>query len=280
MVSIREQTVLITGSTDGIGKLVAMELAKRGTGILIHGRDLTKCRLVRDEIYKSSGNPKVEYYLADFSSLHDVEHMIEDINENHHRLDVLINNAGVLPVHREGERRHLSAQEHDLCFSVNYLAPFLLTHRLIPLLQAAPKARVVNVASVAQEAIDFDDLTLTSNYSPMRAYARSKLSLIMFTFELAQRLEGQNITVNCLHPGSLLDTKMVRNAFSHPQGSAQTGADALIYLATAPELDGVSGAYFDGKNEARAHDQAYDEKARSALYRVSLQLTGLAEHRK
>jgi NAD(P)-dependent dehydrogenase (short-subunit alcohol dehydrogenase family) len=275
MKSIREQSVLITGSTDGIGKIAAMHLALMGATVFIHGRDPEKCRTVRDEIWKASGNPKVKYFLADFSSLHDIVHMASAFGEIQNHLDVLINNAGIYPAANEDPNRHLSAQEYDLCFSVNYLAPFLLTHLLLPSLRAAPSARIINVTSISQEAIDFDDLMTFKNYSALRAYARSKLALTMFTFELHQMLKEENITVNCVHPGSLLDTKMIRHIPWEPLGNAETGADSEVYLATAPELEGVSGSYFDGKTPARAHEQAYDPEARQMLWRISLELTDL-----
>jgi NAD(P)-dependent dehydrogenase (short-subunit alcohol dehydrogenase family) len=275
---IREQFILVTGATDGIGKLVARHLAHMGAAVMIHGRNLEKCRDIKDEIWKSSGNPRVQYVLADFSSLHDVLHMARSVRETYNRLDVLINNAGLLPVEREDQQRHLSAQDYDLCFSVNYLAPFVLTQLLLPALEAADGARIVNVVSAAQEAIDFDDLMLTRDYTPMRAYARSKLALTMFTFELDQRLGKKNIAVNCVHPGSLLNTKMVREAMLQPLAEAASGAEVEVYLATAPELDGVSGHYFDRKSISRAHAQAYDAIARQRLWRISTELTHALVH--
>ena len=163
--------------------------------------------------------------------------------------------------------------------AVNYRAPCLLTHLLLPLLRASNAARLVNVSSAAQEPVDFQDPMLTQNdYSPMTAYSRSKLALTMFTFEMDQRLAEENITVNCLHPGSLLDTKMVRRAFTHPQGSAESGAAVEVYVATSPELEGVSGIYFNQMQRSRAHSQAYDPQARQKLWQISLESTGLATH--
>jgi NAD(P)-dependent dehydrogenase (short-subunit alcohol dehydrogenase family) len=182
----------------------------------------------------------------------------------------------VLPAGSQGGQQRYSKDGHDLCLAVNYLAPFLLTHLLLPLLRASDAARIVNVSSAAQEPVDFEDLMLENNYSPMKAYSRSKLALAMFTVELARRLEEEHITVNCLHPGSLLDTKMVRERFGQPQGSAESGAEVEVYVATASELDGVSGVYFDRKNRSRAHSQAYDSRARQQLWQISLGLTGLS----
>jgi NAD(P)-dependent dehydrogenase (short-subunit alcohol dehydrogenase family) len=278
MKPIRDQFVLVTGSTDGIGRITALRLACMGAAVILHGRDAEKCRAVRDEMRDASGNPRVECFPTDFSSLVDVRQMGLALREQYNHLDVLINNAGVLPVDSGTGERQLSDQGYDLCLAVNYLAPFLLTHLLLPSLRMSRSARIVNVSSAAQEPIDFDDLMLSDNYSPLGAYARSKLALAMFTFELDERLREEHITVNCVHPGSLLDTKMVRRAFSNPQGSAESGADVEVYLATAPELEGVSGVYFDRKERARAHAQAYDHPAREKLWQLSLELTDLVTH--
>lgn len=276
-----KRIALVTGSTDGIGKLTAQRLAEMGDAVLIHGRSLEKVRSTAEEIRRKSGNPAVAHVTADLASLAEVRRMATDVDQRYDRLDVLINNAGVLPAEAPKGERPISADGFELCLAVNYLAPFLLTHLLMPLLRAAPAARILNVSSAAQENVDFDDLMLENTaYAPMHAYARSKLALAMFTMELSQRLAKEPITVNCLHPGTLLDTKMVRRAFSHPQGSAASGAEVEVYLATDPELADVSGAYFDRKSKARAHDQAYDEQARTRLWQRSLALTGLAAYLK
>ena len=274
MKSIQEKTILVTGATDGIGKIAASRLAQMGPAVLLHGRDPQKCQTVKDEIVNTSGNRRLECLTADFSSLAEVRQMAAAIRDGH--VDVLINNAGVLPAESQSGQRRYSKDGHDLCMAVNYLAPFLLTHLLLPLLRAAEAARIVNVSSAAQEPINFTDLMLEKYYSPMKAYSRSKLALAMFTFELDQRLKAEKITVNCLHPGSLLDTKMVRQTFGRPWGSAESGADVEVYVATAPELDGVSGVYFNRKNRSQAQSQAYDQQTRQKLWQISLELTGLA----
>jgi NAD(P)-dependent dehydrogenase (short-subunit alcohol dehydrogenase family) len=276
MKPVSEQSILITGATDGIGRITAERLAQMGARVLLHGRDPKKCRAARDEIRRETGSDKLECYVADFSSLPEVRQMAAEVLNAHERLDVLINNAGVLPVPGEKKGRPLSAQGHELCMAVNYLAPFLLTILLLPPLRASDAARIVNVSSAAQEAIDFEDFMLTHGYSPMRAYARSKLALAMFTFELDHRLKAENITVNCLHPGSLLDTKMVRQAFATPQGTPESGAEVEVYVAVSPDVAGVSGAYFDRMTQARAHALAYDAAARERLWALSLELTDTA----
>jgi NAD(P)-dependent dehydrogenase (short-subunit alcohol dehydrogenase family) len=273
-----KHVILVTGSTDGIGKLTALCLAEMGAAVVVHGRQPEKVLATTEEIRRASGNPAVAHVTADLASLAEVRRMAADISRRYDRLDVLINNAGVLPVAGEKHERPLSEDGHELCLAVNYLAPFLLTHLLRPLLRAAPAARILNVSSVAQETVDCDDLDMEKGaYAPMQAYGRSKLALAMFTMELSDRIANDPMTVNCLHPGTLLDTKMVRQAFSRPRGSAESGAEVEVYLATSPEVEGVSGIYFDRKSKARAHAQAYDREARHHLWQRSLELTGLAE---
>ncbi len=266
--------ILITGSTDGIGELAALRLARNGATVLVHGRRPEKVRRVADDIRRETGDERQIGFIGDLAALEAVRRLADDIGGHYDRLDVLINNAGVLPP--DGGERPVSEDGFELCMAVNYLAPFLLTHLLMPLLQASPAARILNVSSAAQETVDLDDLMLEKTaYTPMRAYARSKLALAMFSMELSDRLEAASITVNCLHPGTLLDTKMVRQAFSQPRGSADAGAEVEAYLATSSDLEGVSGVYFDRKTRSRANEQAYDADARQRLWHRSLDLTGL-----
>ena len=279
MKPIEDRIILVTGSTDGIGKLTARRLAEMGYAVLVHGRNPGKVQEVADEIREASGNKAVSQFTADLSSLTEVRQLAGEVKDQFERLDVLINNAGVLPAQGDKGERPLSEDGHELCLAVNYLAPFLLTHLLMPLLRAAPDARILNVSSAAQETVDCDDLELEeTTYAPMHAYARSKLALAMFTMELSDRLEKGRMTVNCLHPGTLLDTKMVREAFSQPQGSAESGAEVEVYLATSPEVAGVSGTYFDRQTPTRAHDQAYDQASRDRLWQRTLELTGLVTY--
>jgi NAD(P)-dependent dehydrogenase (short-subunit alcohol dehydrogenase family) len=214
MKPIDEQIILVTGSTDGIGKLAARDLAKRGATVILHGRDLKKGEAVLDEIREDTGNHRLSFHLADFSSLSEVRRLADEIEAGFPALDVLINNAGVGIGKPDEKKRMLSRDGYELRFAVNYLAPFFLTQLLLPSLRKASPSRIVNVSSAAQSAIDFDDLMIEDGYDPMEAYSRSKLALAMFTFELAERVQDEKITVNCLHPGSLLDTKMVRESFS------------------------------------------------------------------
>jgi NAD(P)-dependent dehydrogenase (short-subunit alcohol dehydrogenase family) len=270
MRNVEEAVVVVTGSTDGLGKRVAQDLAQKGATVLLHGRDPERGEAVAREIREGTGNDDLRYYLADFSSLEQTRRLAEEIRADRDRLDVLINNAGVFA----GERT-VSEDGYELTLAVNYLAPFLLTHLLLPLLRASASARIVNVASAGQSSIDFDDPMLERRYDGMRAYARSKLALVMFTFDLAEELEGTGVSANCLHPATLMDTKMVFEAFGRASSDVQEGADATVYLAASPELEGVTGKYFDGRREARAEKQAYDPEARDRLRRLSEDLTGL-----
>jgi NAD(P)-dependent dehydrogenase (short-subunit alcohol dehydrogenase family) len=270
------RVVLITGATDGIGRLSAGRLAARGAAVLLHGRHAERCAGVKAEIERATGNRKIFTYTADLADLAQVRSLGAAILKEHPRLDVLVNNAGIGPGPARNPRA-LSAQGFELRLAVNYLAPFLLTHLLLPALRRAPAARIVNVTSAAQQTIDFDDPMLTRHYSPMRAYAQSKLALTMFTFDLAETLRDTPITVNCLHPGTLLDTKMVREAFAAPLGNPRSGAEAEVHLATDPHLEAVSGKYFFEKQEARAEAQAYDREARRKLRALSAGWVGLAD---
>ncbi len=270
MRNVEEAVVVVTGSTDGLGKRVAQDLAQKGATVLLHGRDPERGEAVAREIREGTGNEDLRYYLADFSSLEQTRRLAEEIRADHDRLDVLINNAGVFA----GERT-VSEDGYELTLAVNYLAPFLLTRLLLPLLRASAPARIVNVASGAQSPIDFDDPMLERRYASMRAYAQSKLALVMFTLDLAEELDGTGVSANCLHPATLMDTKMVFEAFGRASSDVQEGADATVYLAASPELEGVAGKYFDGRREARAEKQAYDPEARDRLRRLSEELTGL-----
>lgn len=276
MKSIQNQRILITGSTDGIGYITARRLAEMGANVILHGRNEEKIRRTQEAVKRAAERGgHVESFVADFSSLDEVRGLAESLKNTGRAVDLLINNAGVGP--GSARERRLSTDGHELIFAVNHLAPFLLTHLMLPLLRDAAPARVVNVASAAQQALDFDDLMLEKSYTPMRAYSQSKLALTMFTFGMAERLDPNSITVNCLHPGSLLDTKMVREMSTPSRGRPESGAEAVIHLALDPQLARVTGAYFDRKEPARAEEQAYDTDVRERLWKISKEMTGLLE---
>jgi NAD(P)-dependent dehydrogenase (short-subunit alcohol dehydrogenase family) len=262
--------MLVTGATDGLGKQVAHDLAASGATVLLHGRDPARGDATMSEIREATGNDRLSFHRADFASLAQVRRLAKEILAHHDRLDVLINNAGI-----GWGRREVSQDGYELLFAVNYLAPFLLSQLLLPLLERSAPARIVNVASVGQAPIDFDDVMLERSYDPVRAYRQSKLALVMFTFDLAERLRPDSVTVNCLHPATFMDTKMVRQSVGEAWSSVADGAAATLRLVTSPELDGITGRYFDQQRESRAHDQAYDRNARKQLWRLSEEFTGL-----
>jgi NAD(P)-dependent dehydrogenase (short-subunit alcohol dehydrogenase family) len=272
---LEEQTVLVTGSTDGLGKALARELAGRGATVLLHGRSSERLEDTLRELRDATGSDRLRGYLADFASLDEVRRLAGEVERDWRRLDVLVNNAGIGA--GNGGAREESADGLELRFAVNYLAPFLLTRLLLPLLTRSAPARIVNVASAGQTPIDFDDVMLERGYGGGRAYAQSKLAQIMFTFDLAERLrgDGAGVTVNALHPASLMNTKMVYETFGYTMSTVEEGVEATLRLAVSPDLDGVSGRYFDRLREARAHEQAYDPEARRRLWRLSEQLAGL-----
>jgi NAD(P)-dependent dehydrogenase (short-subunit alcohol dehydrogenase family) len=273
MKPIAQQTILITGSTDGLGKQTALALARQGATVLLHGRDQQRLETTRQEILEATGNTLVETYLTDFSSLAEVRRLADTVQTRHPRLDMLINNAGIGGGEHKG--RELSRDGYELRFAVNYLAPFLLTHLLLPCLRHTPPSRIINVGSVGQVPIDFSDVMLERHYSALDAYRQSKLALVLFTFDLAEELKGEQITVNCLHPASLMNTKMVYESFGYTLSTVEDGVNALMHLAISPALDNVTGQYFDQQRVARANAQAYDPAVRCQLRLLSEQLTGL-----
>lgn len=275
MRNLDEAVVLVTGATDGLGRRVARDLAARGATVLLHGRSRERAEAAVREIGEETGNKKPRYHLADYSSLDEVRSLAGEIRSEHERLDVLINNAGIGSGPSGDTNRSESEDGFELRFAVNYLSHFLLTRELLPLLRASEPSRIVNVASVGQAPIDFEDVMLERGYDGTRAYSQSKLALVMFAFSLAGRLEGTGVTANALHPASLMDTKMVFETFGSNMTSVAQGAEATERLAVSPDLEGVSGRYFDGKREARANAQAYDPDARERLWSLSEDLVGL-----
>lgn len=274
MKPIHEQTILVTGATDGIGKQTAIDLASRGATVIVHGRNGERGRAAVEQIVRFTGNENIRFHKADFSSLAEVRRFAAEVQDGYAGLDALINNAGT----GGSGARALSRDGYELMLAVNYLAPFLLTGLLLPMLKAN-SARVVNVASASQKRIDLSDLMLERGYSPLAAYQQSKLALVAFTFELAETFRSSGITSNCLHPGTYLDTKMVRESGVTPLGSVRSGADAVVHLAVSAELEGVTGGYFDRKREAAADKQAYDGPFRRRLWDLSARLTGLDQTR-
>jgi NAD(P)-dependent dehydrogenase (short-subunit alcohol dehydrogenase family) len=268
------KTVLITGSTDGVGRYVAAKLAASGARVLIHGRDKTRAKALIEEI-RQAGGGEPTFYQADLSSLADVRRLAEAVLADHTRLDVFVSNAGI-GSQNEGPARQTSHDGHELRFAVNYLSGFLLAHLLLPLLRASAPSRIVNVASLGQHPIDFDDVMITRGYSGGRAYAQSKLAQIMFTIDLARELVGSGVTVNSLHPATYMNTTMVRAGGVTPVSTVEQGGGAILHLVSGDDVTGKTGLFFNGMKQAQANPQAYDEAARKRLRALSLELTGLA----
>ena len=270
MADATHRTALITGATDGVGRVVAQTLGAQRWRILVHGRDQARGDSLVKEIRKAGG--EALFLHADLASLADVRRLAEQVSASTERLDLLINNAGIGTA---GSGRQTSADGHELRFAVNYLAHFLLTYLLLPLLKASAPSRIVNVSSAGQQAIDFSDVMLSRSYSGAAAYCQSKLAQIMFTIDLAKELEGSGIIVNALHPSTYMNTTMVKRAGVSPMSRVEDGAAAILKLAVSPELAGRSGLYFNVQREARANGQAYDADARRRLRTLSLELAGL-----
>jgi NAD(P)-dependent dehydrogenase (short-subunit alcohol dehydrogenase family) len=263
------ETIVITGATDGLGKGLATELAPSGARLILHGRNEEKGQALLEELAPSATGELV-WLRADLSSLDEVRELADALNEEE-RLDVLVNNAGI----GTAGPREESAEGYELTFAVDYLAPFLLTRQLLPLIQRSAPARIVNVSSAGQAPIDFDDVMLERDYTGFQAYSQSKLALVMLTFDLAEELEGSGVTANCLHPGTYLPTNMVRQAGVEPVTPLEDGIAATMRLISSPEVEGVNGHYFDGTSESAPHPQAEDPEARRRLRELSAELTGI-----
>jgi NAD(P)-dependent dehydrogenase (short-subunit alcohol dehydrogenase family) len=270
---LEEQTVLVTGSTDGLGRALARELAALGATVLLHGRSSERLEDSLRGLRNATGSERLRGYLADFASLDEVRRLAGEMERDWACLDVLVNNAGIGAGNRGA--REESADGLELRFAVNYLAPFLLTNLLLPLLTRSAPARIVNVASAGQAPIDFDDVWLERHYDGVQAYCQSKLALVMLTLDLAEELQDRGVTANCLHPGTYMPTKMVAHAGVRPVDSLETGVRSTTNLVASPELAHVTGRYFDRLTEAHAHPQAYDEDARRRLRELSERLVGV-----
>ncbi|MGA5410190.1 SDR family NAD(P)-dependent oxidoreductase [Streptomyces lavendulocolor] len=268
---MNRRTVLITGATQGLGRGLALDLAERGHTLLLHGRDRGRLETVAAEVARRAPGATVRTYLADLADLDQVHAMAARVRAAEPRLDGLVNNA-VAGGGSEPLRRESSRQGHELRFAVNHLAPYALVRDLLPLLTASAPARVVNVASIGQETVDFDDVMLEHGYEGLRAYCRSKLAMIMATFELAAELDGTGVTVNTLHPAHLMDTEGVRAYGLTPVVAVDEGVRPTVRLLLDPDLASVTGRYFDRFTDARAHDQAYDPEARARLMRLTDEL--------
>jgi retinol dehydrogenase 14 len=277
------KTVLVTGATGGIGKATAIGLARLGARVGIAGRDMARAEAAAADIHAAANNAAVDAFAADLSSQTEVRRLAREVLDRYPRLDVLVNNVGGFWAHR-----HTTAEGLERTFALNHLAPFLLTNLLLDRLKASAPARVITVSSGAQAMgrIDFDDLQGARHYSGLRAYNQSKLANVMFTYELARRLHGSGVTATCVHPGVVRTnfgaedqawfftaiSRVVRPFLKTPAQGAQTS----IYLASSPEVDGVTGRFFAKRKPKTANKLAYDTDMTARLWQVSADLVGLA----
>jgi NAD(P)-dependent dehydrogenase (short-subunit alcohol dehydrogenase family) len=268
-----QPTIFITGATDGLGRALAERLALDGATLLLHGRDQHRLDRAAAEIAERANGTEPRAFLADLADLKQVRKLADEVQRATSRLDVFVSNAGIGSGEPDGHDRRTSADGYELRFAVNYLAGFLLTTELLPLLRASAPARLINVASLGQQTLDFDDLMLERDYSGVRAYCQSKLAQIMSGFELAGRVPAEQVTVNSLHPATFMPTKMVLAERGSSVDTLETGVASTEPLASDPALAGVTGRFFDRARDARADPQAYDPAARARLWQVSMELT-------
>jgi NAD(P)-dependent dehydrogenase (short-subunit alcohol dehydrogenase family) len=276
------RTVLVTGATDGLGRALALELARRGWTVLAHGRDAQRGAALVAELEKA-GARAARFYKADFASLAEVADMARRVLHEEPALHVLINNAGIGML----RDRAVSQDGHELVFQVNYLAGYLLSQALTPLLARTGEARIINVASAAQYPINFDDLMLDARWNGVIAYGRSKLAQILLTVTMSEELGRHGIAVNAVHPASLMPTKITAQLSTleprgfigklimkrlKPRSTLAEGVANVLRLINEPTLASVTGRYFRGAREKKANKQAYDASARRALQAVSSRL--------
>jgi NAD(P)-dependent dehydrogenase (short-subunit alcohol dehydrogenase family) len=271
MGKLEQKVAIVTGAGQGIGKAIAEKLAAEGATVVV--TDINEA--TAKETAEAIGGGAVGIR-TDVTSRESVEAMVERVRTEFGRIDVLVNNAGIGSGRPDLTKRQTSRDGHELRFAVNYLAGFVLTLRLLALLRRSAPSRIVNVASLGQHPIDFDDVMITKDYSGSRAYAQSKLAQIMFTIDLARELAGSGVTVNSLHPATYMNTTMVREGGITPMSTVEQGGDAILRLVSGDDVAGKSGLFFNGMRQAQANPQACDAAARKRLRDLSLELTGLA----
>jgi NAD(P)-dependent dehydrogenase (short-subunit alcohol dehydrogenase family) len=263
---LKGKVVMVTGSTDGLGREVAIRSAALGANVIVHGRNQERGKAVVSEITKA-GKGSARFYAADLSSLAEVRTLAQAINRDYDRIDVLVNNAGIWL-----RDRQVSKDGHEMHFAVNYLAGFLLTRSLLPRIIASAPSRIVNVSSLSAAPIDFSDVMLERPGRASQGYGQSKLLQVMFTIDLAAELKDKKVTVTALHPATMMDTTMVRQSGSRAMSSVDEGADAVMQQITG---DVQSGQFYNGLRPGRPHQQANDEAVRAKLRQLSMQLAGL-----
>ena len=280
---IKGKICLITGATSGIGKVTARELARKGARLVIVSHNQLKCENTVASIQDETGNKDIEYMVADLSSQDQIHQLASGFLDRHDHLDVLINNAGAIFLSRE-----VSVDGIEMTWALNHLNYFLLTNLLLDTLKASAPARIINVASAAHRGakINFDDLQAEHHFNGMQAYSQSKLANILFTYELARRLQGTQVTANALHPGFVASNFAKNNGGLVRLGmgvaqlfaiSPEKGAETSIYLASSPEVEGISGSYFVKKEAVKSDPASYNEETAQKLWQVSEAMTGFTE---
>lgn len=280
---IRGKVCMVTGATAGIGRVTALELARMGATVVVIGRERERCAATTETIRRETGSQMVDYLVADLSSQAEIRRLTEEYQRRYDRLDVLVNNAGGFFM-----KRQLSVDGVEMTFALNHLNYFLLTHSLLDILQDSAPSRIINVSSNAHRGarMRFDDLQGEHGYTGWKAYAQSKLANVLHAYELARRLDGAQVTMNALHPG-FVATQLARNngrlfriVMPLMQFIARTpdeGALTSIYLASSPEVDGVTGKYFEDEQSVPSDPASYDQEAAAKLWKVSMEMTGLVE---
>jgi retinol dehydrogenase 12 len=280
--SLLGKTILLTGATSGIGRIMANKLAGMGASLILVGRNTAKGDQLIGEISTTTGNEELVFLAADLSSMDEVHRLASEINSRTEKIDVLINNAGAVFFQHQ-----LSTDGYEMSLALNHLSPFLLTNLIMDRIKAAPAGRIITTSSIAHQTakLDFDDLMLEKGYKPWTAYSNSKLANILFTYQLGKNLAGSNCTANTLHPG------FVRTNFGRSNGgmigmltaisqifaiSPEAGASTSIYLASSPDVEGVTGKYFVRCKPVKSSEYSYNETAALQLWAISLKLTGLA----
>jgi len=281
--SMQGKVCIVTGANSGIGKATALGLAQMGATVVMVCRNKVKGEEAQNEIKKKSGNDAIDLILADLASQTSIRQLAENIQQHYQQLHVLINNAGVVNL-----TRRETSDGFEMMFAVNYLAPFLLTNLLLEKLKASVPARIINVSSESHQAgyIEMEDLQSEKQYKFMRSYGQSKLALVLFTYELARRLQGTEVTANCLHPGFVatnigqndvgsFSRSIIKLIFSRLGISPEEGAKTSIYLASSPEIEGVTGKYFAKSIPVRSAPISYDETLQGQLWDESVKLVNL-----
>ena len=280
--TMKDKVVMVTGANSGIGKAASIALAKMGTTVVMVARNAEKGEAARSEIIRDSQNNSADLFLADLSSLESVRQLAAEFQKKYSKLHVLINNAGLF-----NQRRHITTDGYENTFATNYLSPFLLTNLQLDLLKASAPSRIINVSSVGHYNghINFDDLNLEKEYGGWKAYGQSKLALVLFTHELAKKLQGTGVTVNSVHPGTV-----ATNIWARPLGPAgfimglpklfmkspEKGAETIVYLASSSDANGFNGEYLEKLKVKKSSDESYNEEIAQRLWDVSAKLTHLS----